>query len=320
MKISRRQFVAGLGAAGAATAVPAKAAALLAAPARLYPPTDLSYFAVPISHGPPALRIGYASITWGGDDRKAIEDISSLGYPGIQLRANLLPEIPDPHRVKDLLAQHHLTFVALSSDGGVPLDPAKKSQAIKTHLKNARYLRQAGGKYLQVICAWNGGKTLTPAEYKQQGALLTEMAKRVADYGIQTGFHNHMDTTAQTPEAVAAILEASDPRYVKLELDIAHYFQGGGDPAAAIRQYHDRLLFLHLKDVQQGDFRHGYQFVELGQGKVNIPAVFKALHDVRFRGWGIVELDRVPEGSSRTPKECAEVSKEYLTKTLGVAV
>jgi inosose dehydratase len=265
------------------------------------------------------IKIGYASITWNGNDRQAIEDISSLGYPGIQLRANALTEFPDPHALKDLLAEHHLAFVALSSNGGAPLDRAKQAEAIATHVKNAKYLEEAGGKYLQVIGTFEKGP-FTAADYKREGELLTEIAKRVSDVGIKTGFHNHMGSIGQTPEQVEAILAASDPRYVKLELDVGHYVQGGGDPAAAIRKYHDRLLFLHLKDVEPAATHSGYQFTELGQGRVDFPAIFAALRAVQFRGWAIVELDDERVGVMRTPKESAEMSKEYLTQKLGVEV
>ncbi len=318
MSISRRQFVVGLGAAAAASA-PVVAATILETPERLYPPMDLSYFDVPIPHGPSAVKIGYASITWNRNDRQAIDDISALGYPGIQLRANVLEEFPAPHALRDLLAERHLTFVALSSSGGCPLDPSLQDKAIATHVKNARYLHQAGGKYLQLVGTSEKGP-FTSADYKREGQLLTEIAKQVADFGIKTGFHNHMGSIGQTPEQVDAIMENSDPRYVKLELDVAHYFQGGGDPAAAIHKYGNRLLFLHLKDVEPAATRDGYQFVELGRGKVNFPAIFTALHDVHFRGWGIVELDGEPIGVSRTPKQSAAISKEYLIQKLGVSV
>jgi inosose dehydratase len=41
----------------------------------------------------------------------------------------------------------------------------------------------------------------------------------------------------------------------------------------------------------------------------------KALSDINFKGWGIVELDGVPE-TDKTAEQCAEINKEYLTKTL----
>jgi inosose dehydratase len=118
-------------------------------------------------------------------------------------------------------------------------------------------------------------------------------------------------------------MEAVDPRYVKLELDIAHYVQGGGDPARAIRQYHDRLLFLHIKDVEsltKSDKRgRTYHWVELGRGRVDLPAVFAALKEVKFRGWAVIELDSVPD-KSKTPKECAQISKKYVEERLGMEV
>jgi inosose dehydratase len=108
---------------------------------------------------------------------------------------------------------------------------------------------------------------------------------------------------------------------VKLELDIAHYQQGGGDPARAIRKYRDRLLFLHIKDVESlpsdDKSKRNYRFVELGRGRVDLPAVFRALKDVKFKGWAVVELDEVPD-KSRTPKECAQISLKYLEDKLGV--
>ena len=155
------------------------------------------------------------------------------------------------------------------------------------------------------------------------GKLITEIGKRTADLGISLGYHNHMGTLGQSPEEVEQILQAADPRYAKLELDVAHYFQGGGDPAKAIEKYADRLLFLHIKDVETlpsaSNPKRSYRFVELGRGHVDLPAVFEALHNINFRGWAIVELDAVPD-KNRTPKECGEISKKYLEEKLKVTV
>ena len=67
---------------------------------RLYPPTDLSHFDTPISPAPSEIHFGYAAITWGGNDRQAVEDIASLGFPGIQLRANCIQEFGSPAELR----------------------------------------------------------------------------------------------------------------------------------------------------------------------------------------------------------------------------
>src|SRR5262249_54826502 len=115
---------------------------------------------------------------------------------------------------------------------------------------------------------------------------------------------------------VEAVLDAADRQHVRLLFDTAHYQQGGGDPAAAIRRYRDWIAVLHLKDVRD---RSGgsdtYQFVELGRGRVDFKAVYAALDEINFNGGGVVELDRVPD-AGRSPRESAEIKRRYLAETL----
>ena len=317
--LSRRDFLSGLVAAGAVAALPTTA---LAAFEPLYPPMDLSYFDTPISAAPAHIKFGYAAITWNGNDRRAIDDIASLGFPGIQLRSNLLNEIPDPSETAKLLEQHHLTFVALSS-GSLNVDLPDEKDQIEKHSANARYAHDAHALYLQMIDS-RPKRALRGDDYKKLGRMLTEIGKRSADLGVKLGYHNHMGSLGESPEEVDRVMEMSDPRYVKLELDIAHYFQGGGDPVKAIQKYRDRLLFVHIKDVEtipkeESSRGRDFRFVELGRGRVDVPASFKALEDIKFRGWAVVELDEVPD-KSRSPKDSALISKNYLHDRLGFAI
>ena len=321
-RIPRREFLRAIGAATAVTAAAPFPLKKFRGAELLYPPRDLSYFDTPISSAPSEIHFGYASITWNGNDRQAIEDIAAMGFPGIQLRANVLKEFANAAELRDLLERHHLKMVALSS-GGVRIDPAVEAEEIAKHTAHAKFVHDVGGLYLQVTDVRPKDRTVTPADYERLGKLITEIGKRTADLGVSLGYHNHMGTLGQSPEEVDRIMEAADPRYAKLELDVAHYFQGGGDPAKTIEKYHDGLVFLHIKDVESlpnaENPEHAYRFVELGRGQVDLPAVFDALHKVTFRGWAIVELDAVPE-KDRTPKECAEISKKYLEEKIGVTV
>src|SRR6516225_2517038 len=112
-QVSRREFMNGLGALALAAATTSPKGLALAEPL-LYPPIDLSYFDKPMSNAPAEIHIGYAAITWGDNESQAIEDISSLGFRGIQLRANAIKDF-QPGQLRELLEQHRLTMVALSS-------------------------------------------------------------------------------------------------------------------------------------------------------------------------------------------------------------
>ena len=260
------------------------------------------------------IRFGYAAITWGGNDARAIDDIAALGFRGIQLRQSAVTTWGDrPGELKQLLADRKLTLVALSS-GDVSLDPASEHDILAQHTRHARFVRDVGGRYLQVIDQRPSGRDPTPDDFKRMGRLLTEIGRRSDDMGIPLGYHNHMGALGQSPDEVTRVLDAADSRYVRLELDIAHFQQAGGDPAQAIREHAGRLLFLHIKDLESpipGGAPDSYRFVELGRGKVDVNGVFAALDDVAFDGWAVVELDAVPD-TTRTPKESGAIARRYL--------
>jgi len=274
--------------------------------------------------GAGSIRFGYAAITWSGNDEQAIDDIASLGFRGIQLRSNAYTKyVNRPAALRELLESRKLTMVALSS-GNLGIDPAVEREQLDIHAQHADFLRKVGGLYLQIIDERPSGRPLVDADYKRLGRLLTELGKRTTDLGIPLGYHHHMGTIGEQPDAIRKIMESTDPTYVKFQLDTAHYQQGGGDPAQAVKDYANRLLFLHIKDVESpvpgaADPARSYHFVELGRGKVNLKRVFDALREVDFSGWAIVELDAVPD-PARTPKESAMINKKYLEDVLRVTI
>jgi len=305
-RIPRREFLAGVGALAAASAVSSIPCHAMFSAGPMYPPVDLSYFDKAVTPAPAEIRLGCAAITRGGNDRQAIADISALGFRGVQLRANCIAEFGSPAELKRLLEANGLRAVALSS-GAVNIDPAKEAFEIAKHSANARFVHDGGGLYLQVTDERSAHRPITASDYARLSRLLTEIGKRTADLGITLGYQNQMGSMGERPEGLDRILQAVDSRYAKLALDIAHYFQGGGDSVQAIERYKDVLLFLHIKDV------------ELARRSVDPSAVFEALHKVNFHGWAMVELDD-DLGNPHTPRESAEISKKYVEEKLGLRV
>jgi len=205
---------------------------------------------LPDVQGNATIRFGYAAITWDGNDDQAIVDIASLGFRGIQLRSNIVPRFIDrPAALREQLERHGLTLVALSS-GDLSIDPAVERDQLELHSRHAHFLQQVGGLYLQIIDERPRGRVATGADHTRLGRLLTELGKRTADIGVPLSYHPHLGRLGEKPNEIWAIVAASDPRYVKFQLDTAHYQQGGGDPAQAVKEYADRLLFLHIKDLE----------------------------------------------------------------------
>ncbi len=267
--------------------------------------------------GKAKIKWGCAAITWNGQDEQAIKEIGSLGFKGIQLRGNTFEKYKTKtSELKDLLDKAGIKMPILSGGGGNPGTAEQNKKALERWDAMAAFAAKMGADFLQITTAGRGGRTSIPmAELEAYGKFLNEAATIVNEkHGVQVLYHNHMDQLGEKPEEVDAILNYTDTKKVKLLLDIAHYTQGGGNPAEAIIKYKDRLSLLHIKDLKQTD--KSYQFVELGNGAIDLKAVFNALNEVKFKGWCMVELDSVPD-KTKTPLQCSEVSKNWLIQNVG---
>lgn len=301
MKQSRRSFLTQIG---------------LLSTAPLLASSDLLAAVLPAA----SIQYGYAAITWGDNIKQAIEEISGMGFKGIQLRANAYAQFGQrPEELIRLLKDAKLTLPMYSS-GNANINTGNDEAEISKHLESARFVKILGGNSIQITNS-SRPKTgkVSHEDLVRYATLLNEIGKRTAAIGIKTTYHNHMGQLGETPEEVDVILKNSDPKYVKLLLDIGHYQQGGGDPATAIKKYKDRLDCLHIKDVKDTADAKGYIFVELGQGRVNLPSVFAALKAINFNGYAIVELDAVPV-KGRTPLESGQITRDYLTKKLKISI
>jgi inosose dehydratase len=287
MSVNRREFLASLAVAAMACA--------RSSPSTTSPPVA-------------RFRFGYSASTWGNNELVAIDDISKLGFPGIQFRSSIVGHfMRQPSVLRELMTQKKLQIVALSS-GVIVLDPQVETRMIADHVARAKFVRDVGGEFLQVVDV-KSTAAVTAADCTRLGELLSEIGRQTSELGVKLAYHPEMGTIGERADDVENILAASNPQTVKLVLDVAHWLQGGGDPAAAIRRHRARLGFVHLADVEPTPNGLGYRFVELGKGRANLPAVFDALRGIAFDGWAVVELDAV---TNHTAGESAAISKSYL--------
>lgn len=268
--------------------------------------------------------VGYATISWPKDEfDQALKTISALGYRGV----HMLGWVRDAyqggkiHELREWLQKLKLVPTALSC-GGADLEPGRPVDATGRFREYLAFMSSLGGYFLQVPVGGRPDRKYTATEIKSLGTSLNEWGKLAKDSGLTLGYHPHLETLGETREGLGEVLEATDPRYVGLIADLAHLALGGSDPVEVIRTYHQRLIFLHLKDARRDTYalalqnraaarKMKYRFCEIGRGVINFPAVVTTLREVQFKGWVVVELDRYepPPGG---PAESARINKEAL--------
>jgi len=269
--------------------------------------------------------VGYAVIAWPDEQfNDALPIISSLHFRGVQYRADVYRTYASkPAELRDRLASLKLKPVALSFPT-LSMDPLKFAESTTLFRDYARFQHQLGGVYLQVIDGGNPDATYSASEIQAYGEHINALGKIAHHSGLTVTYHPHLASLGETREGMDRILAATDPRYVKLEADTAHMFLGGIDVPDVIRTYRDRLAFFHFKDAGAEVAAHArtnraevrkasIRFCELGRGSVDFPAILKAIDDVHFTGWIIVELDayQPPPGG---PAEAASTNRDAMSK------
>jgi inosose dehydratase len=90
--------------------------------------------------------------------------------------------------------------------------------------------------------------------------------------------------------------------------DTAHLAAAGADPARLIRDFADRIKYVHLKDLR----RKPFGFLPLGEGELDMEGIVRSLVEIGFDGWIAVELDSHPD-----PQGAAKISRAFLNGALG---
>jgi inosose dehydratase len=319
-EFGRREFLATLGALSWSFRLKAEATEpLFDSPLSDSPLSESRGFRLQAEGTKAKIRVGYAAITWGGNDEQAIQDISDVGFKGIQLRASAFDKWgARPADLRALLQKGGLAFPVLSS-GNLKYQPADRAAQMDLHLSHARFVRDSGGQMLQVIDEKPKDRPVTRDDYEALADMLNTLGERTKAIGVPLVYHHHMNSTGEAPAAIEAIMADSAASAVGLLFDIAHYQQGGGDPVKAIRRYAKAIKVVHLKDVRPIDAAPGYQWVELGRGRVDVKGCAAALKDIGFDGWAIVELDRVVDADG-SPRASASANRAYVVNELGLAL
>jgi len=144
------------------------------------------------------------------------------------------------------------------------------------------------------------------------------MAKRIAPvadkHKLMVGYHGH-DATNDPNQT--ATLESYDQlmaygKYNGINLDIGHFTAAGYDAVAFIKQHHDKITNLHLKDRKKD---HGPNVAVWGTGDTPMKEVLQLLKTEKYPFPGNLELEYpIPEGSDivTEAKKCLAYVKSCL--------
>ena len=122
--------------------------------------------------------------------------------------------------------------------------------------------------------------------------LAEKIAQLCDEYDTRFAIHNHgPDAPELFPDAKSIFTTVGDlGSRMGFCLDIGHEFRFGGDPAAAIRMYADRIFDIHMKNVTAPS-KEG-KAAEFPRGAMDLAEVLLALRGICFGGVCAIEWER----------------------------
>jgi inosose dehydratase len=269
------------------------------------------------------IRFGVSPIAWANDDmpelggdttvETILADAQAIGFEGVELGGKF-PR--DPAALKAMLSAHRLDLIGGWWSTNLLIHSAKEEiAALQFHLA---LLKAMGSTvFIAAECsnaihgdrgrAVNETPRLSPADWPRFGVQLNVLAKYVESQGLKFAYHFHLGTVVERQEDLDQFV-AHTLDHVGFVVDTGHAALGGVDAAALIRRHPERVVHVHTKDVRRGVFAQvqaeGKSFLDgvlagmftaPGDGDLDFAAVMRALAEIGYAGWIVIEAEQDPK-------------------------
>ncbi len=269
------------------------------------------------------VRIGINPITWTNDDvpelggdtplEVCLSETREAGYAGTELGGKF-PRTSS--ELKPIMQRHDLAVVSGWYDGRCDeMEVAKEMDAIGPHLqllkdmgcRHVVYADTSRGRHGAIWAPISRRPALRPEEWPAYGRKLTQLAERMAGFGVGMAFHHHMGTIVETDAEVGLLMKHTGEA-VGLLYDTGHSVFSGGDPLNLLKKHVRRVVHVHCKDARKAVLERARRddmsfmgavmegiFTVPGDGFIDYPAILRVLAEADYSGWLVVEAEQDPK-------------------------
>ncbi len=246
-------------------------------------------------------KIGVQLYTLRKEMEKDVEGtlakIAAIGFKEVEFAGyfNRTPE-----QIKTTLKNNGLSAPSAHTRLNVMKDKANWQKTIEVS-------QAIGHKYL-ILAYLTADERTSFDDYKRLAEVMNRAGEDCKKAGIQFGYHNHdfefVAMEGQMP--FDYLLKHTDPKLVKIELDL-YWIEKAKQPYAKyFDMYPGRYELLHVKDMDNTPKEF---FTEVGRGKIDFKAIFAQSKKAGVKHY-FVEQDQTPASAF----DSIQMSYDYLSK------
>ena len=246
--------------------------------------------------------LAYSTLHWTTPDlEKELARLRESGWEGWETRQSLdwLGSARRIRRICDAVG----VKVAAVCGPNVTLDTTDPAHEI-----NKRRIEFASDLEVPIFMTKGPGRLdrpTTDADLDGMAAVYEDLAAYAAPLGVTVTFHPHINHLVDSADEWRRFMTRL--HQCQLCLDMSHAVHWGYDPIQAVRDYRDRISYVHLHDYK------GDEGVQLGEGMMcDYTAFLSALADIGYKQWITV----CPGHTGATEREKMQINRAYL-KSIG---
>lgn len=300
------------------------------------------------------IKIAGAPCCWGVDDPKnpylppwelVLREASQAGYKGVELGPyGYIPM--DIERVQAELSKNDLTIIA-----GTIFDDLVTESNLENLLhqvddicslitKLPPSLQETGQHFSTpylVLIDWGHDERdykaghpgeaprLSTQDWNKMMGHIRVLAERAwTKYGVRPVIHPHAGGYIEFEDEIKKLLEDIPYETAGLCLDTGHLYYSKMDPEQWLRDYADRLDYIHFKDIDLDVYQRvmgeHIRFFDacaqgvmcpIGQGVIDYDSIYTLLKEIDYHGYITIEQERDPRNADTSLQDVKQ-SIDYL--------
>jgi len=244
------------------------------------------------------------------DFEGTIAKVAETGYKEVEFAGYFKHS---PKDVRAIVDKHGLT--APSTHIGYDLIENKLPETLEdAHVIGCKY----------IVCPWIDEKQRTADGWKRAAELFNKAGEACEKAGIQFCYHNHSFEFSPVEGlggklAYDYLLTETNPKFVKMEMDLCWISVAGKDPVSYFDKHPGRFPLVHVKDyVNDPNATSSYagatgsvvfkgRLADVGKGTIDFKRIFS--HSEK----GGIKHYFVENDDAKTPFEDIKISYDYLS-------
>jgi sugar phosphate isomerase/epimerase len=183
------------------------------------------------------------------DFEGTVAGVAKIGYKEVEFAGYFGKT---PQEVRALLDSNGLTSPSAHHPMQPPANAMAKTSTLETNLQEIiDGAHIIGQKFL--VCPYLDAKSRTADGYKRLAESCNRVGEQTKKAGIQFCYHNHSFEFEKVEGLDGTLpfdylITQTDPKNVKIEMDLCWITVGGQDPIAYFNKYPGRFPLVHVKD------------------------------------------------------------------------